>query len=258
VIWHFVEVWLLFLGVFVVGCGLGASVYVGLSRGPLATAQGIVADAVGDIIDEIKWRLGVAPDWRPGYEPPERQQQRTTDEHEFAAGSREVLAPPRSTAEILREGQENRLQDLYRDEASVSDRKGTEAEKSSAPGNNLEVRGGDRPRAGEGLFGDESSTMRPAGLTAPRSGVPDNLQRIRGVGKRNEALLHSLGIFHFGQIAAWTPAEARWVASRLAFPERLEADDWIGQSIILASGGDTRQITAAERKRRPEPDEAED
>ena len=34
-------------------------------------------------------------------------------------------------------------------------------------------------------------------------------------GKRNEELLNSLGIYHFGQIAAWTPAEARWVANHL-------------------------------------------
>ena len=84
----------------------------------------------------------------------------------------------------------------------------------------------------------EPAAMRPAGLSAPRNGVPDNLQRIRGVGQRNEELLNSLGIFHFGQIAAWTPAEARWIAAHMAFPERIERDDWVGQATILASGGE--------------------
>ncbi|MBN9021476.1 MAG: hypothetical protein J0H08_05155 [Rhizobiales bacterium] len=81
--------------------------------------------------------------------------------------------------------------------------------------------------------------MPPLTLPGPRNGVPDNLQKIRGIGRKNEELLNSLGIFHFGQIAAWTPAEARWVASHLSFPERIERDDWIGQAIVFATGGDT-------------------
>ena len=91
--------------------------------------------------------------------------------------------------------------------------------------------------------------MRPLTLPGPRNGVPDNLQRIRGIGLKNEELLNSLGIYHFGQIAAWTPAEARWVASHLAFPERIERDDWVGQAIILATGGDTGYVKAAERRK---------
>jgi predicted flap endonuclease-1-like 5' DNA nuclease len=94
----------------------------------------------------------------------------------------------------------------------------------------------------------EVPPIRPAGLAAPRNGVPDNLQRIRGIGKRNEELLNSLGIFHFGQIAAWTPGEVRWMADYLAFPERIDRDDWIGQATILASGGDTGYVKAERRK----------
>ena len=91
--------------------------------------------------------------------------------------------------------------------------------------------------------------MRPLTLPGPRNGVPDNLQRIRGIGQKNEELLNSLGIFHFGQLAAWTPAEARWVANHLAFPERIERDDWVGQAIILATGGDTGYVKVAERRK---------
>jgi predicted flap endonuclease-1-like 5' DNA nuclease len=96
--------------------------------------------------------------------------------------------------------------------------------------------------------------MRPAGLSSPRSGVPDNLQRIRGIGRRNEELLQSLGIFHFGQIAAWTPAEARWIAAHLKFPERIERDDWIGQATILASGAMLPQEKDAQRRADAEDD----
>ena len=66
-IWHFLEVWLLFLAVFGVGCGLGAFLYTGLTLGPLATVQGALSNFVGDGIDEIKWRLGVGPDWRADF-----------------------------------------------------------------------------------------------------------------------------------------------------------------------------------------------
>ncbi len=98
----------------------------------------------------------------------------------------------------------------------------------------------------------ELPVTRPLTLPGPRNGVPDNLQRIRGIGQKNEALLNSFGIYHFGQIAAWTPAEARWVASHLAFPERIERDDWIGQAIVIATGGDTGYV-----KRRRKSDEGD-
>ena len=79
--------------------------------------------------------------------------------------------------------------------------------------------------------------------------MPDDLQRIRGIGRRIEQRLNALGIYHFGQIAAWTPAEMRWMARQLAFPERIEWDDWIGQAIILAAGGDTGFVKSADRRR---------
>jgi len=90
-------------------------------------------------------------------------------------------------------------------------------------------------------------SMRPLTLPGPRNGVPDNLQRIRGIGKKNEELLNRLGVYHFGQIAAWTPAEARWIASHMAFPERIERDDWIGQAIVFATGGDTGFVKVRRR-----------
>ena len=96
-------------------------------------------------------------------------------------------------------------------------------------------------------------TMRPLTLPGPRNGVPDNLQRIRGIGKKNEELLNSLGVYHFGQIAAWTPAEARWIGCHMAFPERIERDDWIGQAIILATGGDPGLTKATGRGNPEEP-----
>jgi predicted flap endonuclease-1-like 5' DNA nuclease len=90
---------------------------------------------------------------------------------------------------------------------------------------------------------------RPPGIAAPRGGVPDNLQRIKGIGKRNEELLNGLGIFHFGQIAAWTPVEILWIGHHLTFPERIQRDNWVGQATLLAMGAETGFQKSAERRR---------
>jgi len=76
---------------------------------------------------------------------------------------------------------------------------------------------------------------RPPALPGPRDAVADDLKRIRGIGPQNETRLNALGVYHFGQIAAWTPAEVRWVGAYLAFPGRIEREDWIGQARALAA-----------------------
>ncbi|MBN8938882.1 MAG: hypothetical protein J0H01_05295 [Rhizobiales bacterium] len=90
---------------------------------------------------------------------------------------------------------------------------------------------------------------KPAGLAAPRGAGGDDLKLIRGIGQQNEARLHALGVWHFDQIAAWTPAESQWVGGYLAFPGRIEREDWVGQAAVLARGGTTE---FAERARRGE------
>ena len=80
---------------------------------------------------------------------------------------------------------------------------------------------------------------KPAGLVAARDNKADDLKRISGIGKVNEGRLNALGIFHFDQIAAWSREEIRWVGTYLAFPGRIDREDWLGQAKMLASGGDT-------------------
>lgn len=82
---------------------------------------------------------------------------------------------------------------------------------------------------------------RPPALPAPRSGEADDLKRIRGIGPQNATRLNAIGIYHLDQIAAWTPAEIRWVGAYLAFPGRIEREDWIGQARALASGSEPPQ-----------------
>ncbi len=89
--------------------------------------------------------------------------------------------------------------------------------------------------------------QRPVGWTSPRGGLPDDLKRIKGVGPQNEGRLHALGIWHFSQIAAWTHENALWVGSYLAFPGRIEREQWIDQARLLAQGKETEFSLRVER-----------
>ncbi len=45
------------------------------------------------------------------------------------------------------------------------------------------------------------AAARPVAMATPHEGGADDLKRIKGVGPKLEELLHTLGIFHFSQIA---------------------------------------------------------
>ena len=74
---------------------------------------------------------------------------------------------------------------------------------------------------------------RPTGLDSPR-GDPDDLKKIGGVGPKLEGTLNELGIYHFWQIAEFTPDNVAWVDGYLSFKGRIDRDDWIGQAKALA------------------------
>ncbi len=81
---------------------------------------------------------------------------------------------------------------------------------------------------------DES---KPELLTAARGGTGDDLELIWGVGPKLAKMLNEMGIWHYDQIAEWTPAELAWVDARLTgFKGRALRDDWIAQSKKLATG----------------------
>jgi predicted flap endonuclease-1-like 5' DNA nuclease len=81
-------------------------------------------------------------------------------------------------------------------------------------------------------FGAEGAA--PPALPGPE-GAPDDLQRISGIGPGIEKTLHELGIYHFRQIAGFTPENVLWVDRRLRFKGRIEREDWIGQARQLAA-----------------------
>ncbi|NTG50315.1 hypothetical protein G6M04_23255 [Agrobacterium rhizogenes] len=93
------------------------------------------------------------------------------------------------------------------------------------------------PAAAPAADGDHPGQRPPA--AAKGAATPDNLKRISGIGHVNEEKLNELGIWTFAQIAAWTEANAEWVGSYMAFPGRIEREDWIGQAAKLAKGIET-------------------
>jgi predicted flap endonuclease-1-like 5' DNA nuclease len=68
-------------------------------------------------------------------------------------------------------------------------------------------------------------------------GDPDDLTLIKGVGPKLNALLISLGITRFDQIAAWGASEIGEVDGYLGnFKGRIARDSWVEQAGLLARG----------------------
>ncbi len=79
---------------------------------------------------------------------------------------------------------------------------------------------------------EEAAAAAPA--PAPSS---DDLALIKGVGPKLVALLGSLGVRHFAQIAAWTDSDIAEVDAKLGtFAGRIQRDSWVEQCKFLAAG----------------------
>jgi len=82
--------------------------------------------------------------------------------------------------------------------------------------------------------------LKPAVLAEARDGKADDLKMIKGVGPKLEKLLHSMGFFHFDQVANWTAEELAWVDHNLeGFKGRASRDEWVAQAKLLATGQET-------------------
>lgn len=260
-IWHFLEVWGLLLVAFAAGCLLGTLFYMAIAASPLAGVQMAAADSIGGVLGGFPrrggGRVGAYP--RPAEaEPyaPSAPQSPDAYPAAYVTRGKTDAAPVESTATAI-DGIQEPLEadweaEAYWDEEGDPDPAPDGTTPSTAFPVEASMPVGSAAVSHEPELLPELPAMRPLTLPGPRNGVPDNLQRIRGIGHKNEEILNGLGIYHFGQIAAWTPAEARWIASHLAFPERIERDDWIGQAIILATGGDTGYVKATARRKRDE------
>ena len=77
----------------------------------------------------------------------------------------------------------------------------------------------------------------PELLKEPRGGNGDDLSLIWGVADKMVGKLNAIGVWHFDQIAKWTPGNVAWFESQLdGFKGRVTREKWIEQAQKLASG----------------------
>nr|HPG89848.1 NADH-quinone oxidoreductase subunit NuoE [Hyphomicrobium sp.] len=115
----------------------------------------------------------------------------------------------------------------------------------------LQERGGGKPLAVDELEKMKAATVlrapqfggggggdaKPELLAGPRDGKGDDLGLIWGVADKLAEKLNALGIWHFDQIANWSPANVAWFEAQMdGFKGRIDRDKWIEQCQKLASG----------------------
>lgn len=77
----------------------------------------------------------------------------------------------------------------------------------------------------------------PVPVPEPVASAADDLSRIKGLGPKLQALLPTLGITTFAQIAAWTDADLADLDPKLGpFAGRPAKDNWVEQAKFLAVG----------------------
>ena len=100
---------------------------------------------------------------------------------------------------------------------------------------------------GDGILQGENEGLKPATLDGARDGVADDLKQIKGIGPKMEKMCNALGLYHFDQIASWTPDEEAWVNANLeGFKGRVLRYAWTVQAKLLAAGGETEFSKRAE------------
>ena len=92
------------------------------------------------------------------------------------------------------------------------------------------------PPTPQGLAGVGEAVAAMA-RPVPESVPADDLKKIKGVGPKLEALLNSLGVTSYSQIAAWDDDEIERIDAQLGtFAGRIRRDDWPAQARYLAAG----------------------
>lgn len=89
------------------------------------------------------------------------------------------------------------------------------------------------PESVEAAVQQAGSGLEPVRLAAPQGPV-DDLTVISGITADQQTQLNELGVFHFWQIAGWSPEHVAWVASRLPTSRRIARENWMSQAARLA------------------------
>jgi len=109
----------------------------------------------------------------------------------------------------------------------------------------------DAPHSAAAEAPDAGAAVPSPFLPAPE-GAPDDLRRIKGIGPKLARRLNELGVFHYRQIAAWTPEQLALVDAQLGpFQGRPLRDQWQSQARFLAAG-DIRGYEAAHGRLGPD------
>jgi hypothetical protein len=76
---------------------------------------------------------------------------------------------------------------------------------------------------------------KPVIRSHPRPNGKDDLKQIEGIDKALEGRLNSLGIYHFDQIAKWTPKNCQWIEGYLKLEINQIGDaKWLEQAQDLS------------------------
>jgi len=98
------------------------------------------------------------------------------------------------------------------------------------------------PSPGAGTLAGIGEVVAAAATVEIADAVPvvpvgDDLGRIKGVGPKLKALLTSLGVTSYAQIAAWTDEDIAKINAQLGtFAGRPTRDNWVEQAKLLAGG----------------------
>jgi predicted flap endonuclease-1-like 5' DNA nuclease len=84
---------------------------------------------------------------------------------------------------------------------------------------------------------NEPDGAKPIALDKPETGR-DDLTRIVGIDTDAACLLNEAGIWHFYQIAGWSPENVAWVNTLLGQDMRVQEQDWVAQAGALSLGAD--------------------
>lgn len=96
-----------------------------------------------------------------------------------------------------------------------------------------------RPRVDAATAAAAAAAAAIGGFRPSRATEVDDLKRIRGIGVLIEKKLNSIGVVSYEQIAQWGNEDIDRVSQMLDFKGRIERENWVEQSRILAAGGDT-------------------
>lgn len=89
------------------------------------------------------------------------------------------------------------------------------------------------PESVEAAVQQAGSGLEPLRLGAPR-GVPDDLTVISGITDDQQRQLNDYGVYHFWQIAGWSPENVAWVSQRVLSPHRIARENWMAQAAKLS------------------------